>query len=215
MFKKNNENPEIEMTNSEELNMLSAEENPARDFFDFIVDLLKTTVVVLVVAVALRYFAIQPYVVDGESMMPTYENKEYIIAEKISYMVGEPKRGDVVVFKYPKNPTVNYIKRIIALPGETIKISSDRITIKNLQNPDGFTLDEEYIPQNFKTLVFENNGVLEKTLGENEYFVLGDNREHSSDSREWGVLPKSDISGRAWVTLFPFDRIGIHKRVSY
>jgi len=189
--------------------------NPAKDFFAFMLDLGKTAAIVFVIAFLLRYFAVQPYIVDGESMMPTYQNREYLLAEKISYLVGEPKRGDVAVFNYPKNPRINYIKRIIGLPNETVKIENSVVTIVNNQNPKGFVLTEDYLPPNYKTLTSASDGTFEKKLANDEYFVMGDNREHSSDSREWGVLPKNLIVGRSWVTLLPIDRTSVHKGVTY
>lgn len=186
---------------SEQLNNLApTPPAPARDFFEFLFDMLKTGVIVLVLALIIRYFAIQPFIVDGNSMLPNYYDKEYLLAEKISYLISQPKRGDVVVFKFPKDLSVNYIKRIIALPGETVKIKDDRVTIINSANPSGVILNEPYIPADSFTEVGDADG-FEKTLNENEYFVLGDNRQHSSDSREWGVLPKVDLLGRAWVSI--------------
>lgn len=201
-------------TNSEQLNNFTVSSNPAKEFFSFIVDLLKTGLIVFAVAFALRYYAIQPFIVDGESMMPNFVNNEYLLAEKISYLIDKPKRGDVVVFKYPKNTSINYIKRIIGLPGETVKIDDNKITIINTEFPKGIILSEDYIPKNSITLI-QNNKPYQLTLGDEEFFVLGDNREHSSDSREWGVLPKSDISGRAWLTVLPFDRFGLQHKKSY
>lgn len=204
--------------NSELLNNLTTEINPQKDVLELIFDLLKTGLVVFVLAFVLRYFLIQPFLVDGQSMMPNYHNKEYLLVEKLSYLLNEPKRGDVVVFRYPKNPNISYIKRIIGLPNETVIIKNDIISVKNTDHPDGFQLDETYIPQDFTTSVFmgvSSDGAYQKSLKENEYFVIGDNREHSSDSREWGALPKANIIGRAWLTLFPLDRISTHQRVSY
>ena len=204
--------------NSEILNDLNAEVNPKKDILDLVIDLIKTGVIVFVVAFLLRYFVIQPFLVDGQSMMPNYHHKEYILTEKLSYMTGEPRRGDVIVFRYPRNPSVSYIKRVIGLPGESVKIENNKIIIINKENPNGFTLTEDYIPSDFKTQTYNNGdskGTFEKSLQEKEYFVMGDNREHSSDSREWGVLPRTLITGRAWLTLMPLDRIKIHERISY
>lgn len=200
--------------NSEELNNLKTEDSPTKDFMYFIFDLLKTGVIVFVIAFSLRYFAIQPFVVDGESMMPNYVNNEYILAEKVSYLAGEPKRGDVIIFKYPGNPSVSYIKRIIGLPGETVEIKENRVTVYNNEKPNGFVLNEKYIPETTLTYAVET-GDFKKTIGQDEYFVMGDNRQHSSDSREWGLLPRENIIGRSWLTLLPFDKFGINKRISY
>jgi len=216
----NNQESEIKkgldyIPNSEQLNNLTINSNPAKDFLSFIFDLLKTGVIVFAIAFALRFFAIQPFVVEGESMMPNYKNNEYLLAEKISYLIGEPKRGDVVVFKYPKNPSVNYIKRVVGLPGETVKISNNQIVIINSEFPTGLILSEDYIPKDYLTMINKSDAKLNKTLKADEFFVLGDNRQHSSDSREWGVLPKSNITGRAWLTLLPVDQFSLHHRISY
>lgn len=201
-------------TNAEQLNDLTAVLNPARDFWEFLIDLIKTGAIVFIIAFALRYFAVQPYIVDGESMMPNYQNREYLLAEKISYSVGNPRRGDVVIFKYPKNPSLNYIKRIIGLPDEKVQIANNQITIFNTGHPSGVVLTESYILKDSPTQT-PNNSIYEITLKDNEYFVLGDNRGHSSDSREWGVLPKDNILGRSWLTLVPLNLAGFHSHITY
>ncbi|MDO8444156.1 MAG: signal peptidase I [bacterium] len=201
-------------TNAEQLNDLTAVSNPARDFWEFLIDLIKTGAIVFIIAFALRYFAVQPYIVDGESMMPNYQNREYLLAEKISYSVGNPQRGDVVIFKYPKNPSLNYIKRIIGLPDEKVQIANNQITIFNARHPSGVVLTETYILKDSPTQT-PNNSIYEITLKDNEYFVLGDNRGHSSDSREWGVLPKDNILGRSWLTLVPLNLAGFHSHITY
>lgn len=147
-------------------------------------------------------------------MLPNYEDREYLLAEKLSYHLGNPKRGDVVIFKYPKNPTVNYIKRVIGIPGDTVTIKNNKITITNDKNPSGVTISESYIPSNVQTLTSEKTELKVK-VEDGNYFVLGDNREHSSDSREWGLLPKTNIIGRAWLTIRPLDKFGVQKRLTY
>lgn len=216
------ENDELSENNSEQLNKLQIKSGTAQDFFDFILDLLKTGLVVFIIAFILRYFVIQPYIVDGQSMMPNYSNNEYLLAEKISYMIKEPKRGDVIVFRYPKNPSLNYIKRIIGLPGETVSIKNDTVSIINDQNPNGMILHEDYLPKTIKTEISMGQSMTKK-LNENEYFVMGDNREASSDSREWGALPKANIAGRSWVSIAqlgaqnkkPSLYFKIHQKVQY
>jgi len=213
-----NEQEEFKDTekNSEELNNFKAANNPAKDFMYFVLDLLKTGVIVFVIAFCLRYFAVQPFIVDGASMMPNYVDKEYILAEKISYITGAPKRGDVIVFRYPENPSISYIKRVIGLPGETVKIENNIVTIINNNHPDGVPLSELYLSPDALTLAEgSTSGAFTSKIGDNEYFVIGDNRQHSSDSREWGLLPKSNIIGRAWMTILPTNKFGIQKRVNY
>lgn len=200
--------------NGEELNNMPVGNNPAKEFMYFLYDLLKTGIVVFVIAFCIRYFLIQPFVVEGSSMLPNYEDREYLLAEKLSYHLGNPKRGDVVIFKYPKNPTVNYIKRVIGIPGDTVTIKNNKITITNDKNPSGVTISESYIPSNVQTLTSEKTELKVK-VEDGNYFVLGDNREHSSDSREWGLLPKTNIIGRAWLTIRPLDKFGVQKRLTY
>lgn len=215
-------NRELIENNSEQLNNLPIKSSSTQDFFDFVLDLLKTGLVVFVIAFILRYFIVQPYIVDGQSMTPNYQNNEYLLAEKVSYMLGQPKRGDVVVFRYPKNPSLNYIKRVIGLPGETINIKNSIVTITNSEHPNGMVIKEEYLPSSTKTEV-GNGQPLTKKLNDNEYFVMGDNRAGSSDSREWGVLPKANIAGRSWVSIAqlggenkrPSLYFKIHNKVQY
>jgi signal peptidase I len=199
----------------EELNQMTIENDPVKDFFYFLWDLLKTGVIVFLIAFSIRYFLVQPFIVEGNSMLPNFVDQEYLLAEKISYIIGQPKRGDVVIFKPPANPSQNYIKRIIGLPGETVEISESEVKIINGDHPKGKSLGEEYIPKNTITRPLNNNDKTSVTLGDNQYFVLGDNREHSSDSREWGLLPKVNIIGRAWLTIKPLDRFGIQHRIDY
>lgn len=193
---------------------MPVENRPTKDFLYFLWDLLKTGIVVFVIAFAIRYFLIQPFVVEGNSMLPNFIDTEYLLAEKLSYSLSAPERGDVVIFKYPKNPSVNFIKRVIGLPGETVTIENNTVKITNNTNPNGFVLNEsKYLTSSQKTLTSEK--VFSITLKDNEYFVMGDNREHSSDSREWGALPKTNIIGRAWLVIKPLDRFGIEHRLSY
>jgi len=167
----------------------------------FIYDVFKTVSTVLGVAFLIRFFLIQPFYVSGQSMEPNFHNNEYIIVDQISYRFHAPHRGDVIVFKYPMNVAFSFIKRIVALPGERITIQNGNIAIYNQEHPQGFGLDEEsYIKSSVITI-----GDIDTILKEGEYFVLGDNRPNSSDSRQWGILPQHLIVGRVWVVLYPFD----------
>ena len=127
----------------------------------------------------------------------TFETGQYLIVDQVSYKLHEPNRGDVIVFRYPKDPSKFFIKRVIGLPGDTVKIDGSTVTIKNEANPDGFVLDEPYIKN------MRNVSDMTEELGDREYFVMGDNRDQSSDSRVWGVLQEERIIGRAYVRLFP------------
>lgn len=132
-------------------------------------------------------------------MEPTFENGDYLIIDEISYRFEEPQRGDVVVFKYPYDTTQYYIKRIVGLPGEIIDFKDGKIIVKNKENPDGFDLEEGYILSEKETF-----GGKSVTLGNDEYFVLGDNRGASSDSRRWGPLGEQYLIGKVLLRVFPF-----------
>lgn len=166
----------------------------------FLKDLVHYVITALVIVVPIRMWVAQPFIVNGASMDTTFAHGEYLIVDELSYRFQEPARGDVVVFKYPLEPKKYFIKRIIALPGETISVKNQDVTIINTENPKGFKLNEPYV----HTQTF---GDLKKTLGPDEYFVMGDNRLVSSDSRFWGSLPKKNIIGRPFVRLLPFSRI--------
>lgn len=156
----------------------------------------------LIIVPPIRLFVAQPFVVDGESMHPTFENGNYLIVDELTYRFHNPERGDVVIFRAPPNPKVFYIKRIIGLPGETVHISSGKVTITKTDGST-ITLDEPY------AVVEDATYMLDRTLGANEFFVMGDNRPNSSDSRVWGALPRANIVGRAYVRLLPFSQVGI------
>lgn len=194
---------------NDNLNNIEEPESERFSFLEFLWDLLKTAVIVVVIAFGIKYFILQPFIVDGNSMQPNFENNEYLLVEKISYHFHQPQRGDVVVFHPPGQASVNYIKRIIGLSNEKVEIKEDQIKIFNSNNPNGFVLKESYIPASIKTLT--NGKDVTYTLSKDEYFVLGDNREHSSDSREWGNLPKENIIGRAWLNIYPVSDLGIVK----
>jgi len=165
----------------------------------FIYDVFKTVTTVLGVAFLIRFFLIQPFYVSGQSMDPTFEDNQYIIVDQVSYHFRQPDRGDVVVFRYPKNPSFSFIKRIVGLPGETVLIHNGEVTIFNKQYPDGTKLAESYIP-------FQTSGEVRMQLSKDEFFVMGDNRPNSSDSRSWGVLNRSFFIGKVWVVLYPFSQ---------
>lgn len=183
-------------------------------------EIVKMVFWVVVIIVPIRVFLIQPFFVQGASMEPNFEDKQYLIVNELGYKttnVGsesnslftvkpfkELKRGDVVVFRYPKNPSIFYIKRIVGLPGEKIEISNDKVKIFNSENPDGFVLDEsQYLSSSVMT-----SGETNLTLGE-EYFVMGDNRQYSSDSRSWGPVPEVDVMGKVVLRAWPISKASL------
>ena len=159
-----------------------------------IIEVVEILLITLAIVIPIRYFLFQPFLVSGASMEPNFKQGEYLLIDEISYRFRKPQRGEVIVFKSPKDPSTYFIKRIIGLPGETIEIEGGGVRIYNLQFPVGMSLKEEYV----STLT---QGELNVPLKKSEYFVLGDNRDHSSDSRSFGTIPKENIIGRAWFSI--------------
>lgn len=163
-------------------------------------ELLRFALTVLLIVVPIRLYVAQPFIVSGESMHPTFTNGEYLIVDELTYHFKKPTRGETIVFRPPLDTKKFYIKRIIGLPNETVSISGDTVRIVNTTYPGGFTLDESYIDTPWE-------GAITKTLGPDEYFVMGDNRNASFDSRSWGALKEKKIIGRPLVRLYPFSTI--------
>lgn len=167
--------------------------------------LLIYVVVALGLALFIRFYIAAPYVVIGASMEPTFENYHYLIIDRLSYRLESPQRGDIIVLDLPQDTSRALIKRLIGLPGDTVVLEGQKVEIIDAAHPDGFTLDEPYLdPANIG-----GASHMRVTLGPDQYFVLGDNRRVSADSRLWGVLPKKDIVGRVLLRLYPFYDIGI------
>lgn len=155
-----------------------------------------------IIVIPIRMFVFQPFIVSGESMYPTFHNGDYLIVDEVSYRFREPARGDVVVFRYPDDPKRFFIKRIIALPGETVVFKNRSVYIENTDNPEGIKLDEPYLDQ---ITIPGNKTTI--TVSADNYFVMGDNRGFSSDSRAWGELPRENIIGTAGLRLLPIKDI--------
>lgn len=165
-------------------------------------EIVEFALIALLIVIPVRMFIAQPFIVSGASMEDTFHSGEYLIIDQASYYFEDPSRGDVIVFRYPQDPSKFFIKRVIGIPGDTIDIQGDAVTITT---DDGQTisLSEPYIKS------MAENTSLTETLGEREYFVMGDNRDASSDSRVWGVLQKDKIVGRAFLRLFPFNEMDV------
>ena len=172
----------------------------AREFFE----IGKVLLISILIVVPIRYFIVQPFVVRGASMEPNFEDHEYLVIDEVSYYIRPPARGEVIVFRYPKIPTQFFIKRIIGLPREQVEITDSRVRVMNAEYPKGILLDEKYLPEGQTT-----SPNISTTLSASEYFVLGDNREFSSDSRIWGALDKKFIIGRVLFRAWPVEKIGI------
>lgn len=196
-MEENNQNQNVDISQ----NTNSDKEPKKSSRFSFWFETFKFIVISLLIVIPFRYFIAQPFVVSGASMDPTFEDGEYLIVDEISYRFEEPKRGDVIVFKYPENKKKYFIKRIIGLPEETVTISNGIVTITK-KDGSKETLKEQYV-QNIKKDYFS------KILKKEEYFVMGDNRANSLDSRSWGALPEDLIVGKPFVRLLPIGRMDL------
>ncbi|MEX0916622.1 MAG: signal peptidase I [Candidatus Spechtbacterales bacterium] len=175
---------------------------------EFAKDIVKIVFFALLIIVPIRYFVVQPFFVEGASMEATYHDGDYLLVDKISYLVGGPARGEVIVFRFPNDPKKVFIKRIIGLPRETVVVERGIVTIYNTENPNGFELEEAY-------LVEETTNSTQVTLGGEEYFVMGDNRDASYDSRGWGPLKERFIIGKVFLRAWPFSSAELVATPSY
>lgn len=169
----------------------------------WIIEVVQIGVLALALVVLIRTFLIQPFSVKGASMEPSYFNNEYLIIDEVTYRFREPIRGEAVVFRYPVNPKEYFIKRIIGLPGEHVVIQGGAVRIINEEFPLGRPLSESY------TDGLETLGEYDFVLGDNEYFLMGDNRDASLDSRMFGPVTADHIIGRVWLRGWPPHRIGV------
>lgn len=187
---------------------ISYGDTPHKGFFEnlgaHVIDFIQTLVVFGAIFALIYLFVAQFHKVSGNSMFPTFHNGDYLITEKISYRLGDPKRGDVIVLKNPRDESQDFIKRVIAVPGDTIKIDQSQIFV------NGGKISEEYLPPNTPTHAgaFLTEGTNIKAATD-QYFVLGDNRDHSSDSREWGAVTKEKIIGKAFFRYWPPQSVGL------
>jgi len=181
------------------------------EVLSFFWEVVKIVVISLVIIIPVRYYLFQPFFVKGASMEPTFNDGDYVLIDEISYSFRDPQRGEVMIFRSPQDHSQFFIKRVVGLPGEQIQIKDNGVFIYNKQNPEGITLDEtEYLDPNTQTL-----GNLRINIDDNEYFVLGDNRLHSSDSRLWGGVNRSLITGRVLLRAWPFNKIAKFEPIEY
>lgn len=162
----------------------------------------KVIVVALIISLPIRFFVAEPFIVNGASMDPTFSTGQFLIVDRLTYRFEAPQRGDVIIFEYPNNPQVYYIKRVIGLPGESVHISDGKVYIATSTGAKPFELSEPYIASDHAS-----QDTLDAVLGPTQYFVMGDNRAQSSDSRIWGPLDAHFIIGRPIVRLFPLTTI--------
>lgn len=179
----------------------SLETPPKQSWVSNLSEFTRFASIVILLVLGVRLFVAQPFIVSGSSMVPTFANSNYLIVDQLSYYFQEPKRGDVVIFHPPIDPKEYYIKRIIGVPGDTISVRNGVVTLTNAEHPEGKVLEENYITKD--TLITDVTTV----VTEGNYFVMGDNRPASYDSRKWGLLPKKNLVGRAFLRLFPLNRL--------
>lgn len=160
--------------------------------------------ILFAIFIPLRLFVAEPFLVYGSSMEPNFKTGDYLIVDELTYKLENPKRGDVIVLRPPvvDKEKSHFIKRIVGLPGETVIVQNSTVTIKNTEYPNGFVLNEPY-------LTYHSDREAIYKLGNDEYFVMGDNRPSSSDSRNWGPLKREAITGRAFLRLYPFSELSI------
>ena len=182
---------------------------------EFALEIIQTVVVVLSIFLIVYLFLVQPHQVNGLSMFPTYDNGDYLLTDKVTYRTRSPKRGEVVVFaapdaaQCPKGTGCDFIKRVLGLPGETVEVKDNGIWINGKKVP------EPYIPPENVTKpgAYTQNRTV--TLSADEYFVSGDNRPHSSDSRSWGPIKREEIVGKVFFRYWPIKSIGIIQPTTY
>lgn len=177
---------------------ISPEKTKGQSFWE----LVRFALIALFIVIPIRVLIAEPFIVSGASMVPTFSNGDYLIVDKISYRLGDPERNDVVIFRYPNDTTKFFIKRIIGLPNETVDIKGNDVTITNDENKDGFKLDQPFVKN-------EANNDTHIILKNDEYFVMGDNRSGSSDSRIWGPVKRNLFTGRAFLRLLPINKIEV------
>lgn len=180
-----------------------------RQILAVIWDTIEVAIIALIVVYLIRTFIFQPFFVEGSSMFPTFKNGDYLIIDELTYRFREPQRGEVIVFHSPQQEKDYYIKRIIGLPNEEVEVKEGNIIIYNKDHPNGFVLNESYL------LDDQTPGDLKISLKENEYFVLGDNRYASYDSRAWGTFTEDKIIGLVRLRIWPINSVKAFTEVKY
>jgi signal peptidase I len=165
-------------------------------------ELLQVALIVTAIVLPIRYFLVQPFYVKGASMEPNFQDHQYLIIDELTYRFRAPERGEICVFRYPNDPSQFFIKRIIGLPGETVSVSGGRVTVTTVGGKTSMLDESAYLASDVIT-----SGEKSTTLGTDEYFVLGDNRTNSLDSRIFGVVPKSNIVGRVMLRGWPVSTV--------
>jgi signal peptidase I len=184
------------------------ENNLLRKLWLWFLDFVETIVIALAIFVVVYRFLFQPHQVKGNSMYDNFHDGEYLLTDKVSYRFKTPVRDDVIVFKAPGNEDYDYIKRVIGLPGDQVRVAGGKIYLNGQLVDESGYLDPRIMTQ---AGVYAKEGQT-ITVTPNQYFVMGDNRNNSSDSREWGLVPQENIVGKAWVRYWPVNRFGLVKK---
>jgi signal peptidase I len=181
-----------------------------RQFLASLLEIAEIALVAIGAVFIIRSFLVQPFLVSGASMSPNFSDGDYLLIDELTYHFRVPERGEVVVFRYPKDTSTFFIKRIVGLPGERVVVKEGAVTIFNSGHSDGFALDEFYLPKNLST-----SGNVDVTVSPGEYFVMGDNRPYSFDSRSWGELPAKDLIGVVRLRLWPPNELSLFAAPNY
>jgi len=180
-----------------------------KNFIASLLEVLEIALIAIVTVFIVRSFLLQPFLVNGASMEPNFSNGDYLLVDELTYRLRNPERGEVIVFRYPGDESTYYIKRIIGLPGERVVFEKDGIKIFNDKNPSGFRINEAYLPT---PSAYTDKEFL---ISPNQYFVMGDNRSYSFDSRSWGPLDKRELIGLVRVRLWPVTHISLFEEPVY
>ena len=172
-----------------------------KQFWLSIRETVEVVAISLFTVFVIRTYLVQPFLVSGASMEPNFQNGNYLLIDEITYRFREPERGEVVVFRYPGDHKTFYIKRVIGLPGERVMVKNGEVFVYSKENQKEAELKESYLPAHLETV-----GNADETLGDNEYFVMGDNRYYSYDSRSWGSVKRDEIVGVARLRLLPIQK---------
>ncbi|MBI5370039.1 signal peptidase I [Candidatus Uhrbacteria bacterium] len=175
----------------------------------FVFEVVQIVLISAAIIIPIRYFLIQPFYVKGASMEPNFFDHEYLIIDELSYRFGHPERGEIVVFRYPRDPSQFFIKRVIGLPEETVEVGDGHVVVYTKEHPNGEVLEEPYLDG------VRTGGTVRATLGDDEYYLMGDNRGESLDSRIFGSVKRSAIIGRVWFRGLPLSRMRTFQAPSY
>lgn len=184
-----------------------SEQGVASKIASFFLELIKIALLAGLTIGLVRYFLFKPFYVKGQSMEPNFYEHDYLIIDEVSYRLRAPERGEIIVFRSPVNEDY-YLKRVVGLPGERVKIEDNKVVIFNSENPQGLVVNETYLTES-------TIGAVNVTLDSDQYFVLGDNRDASYDSRRFGPIERKAIVGKVWLRGWPFSRLSTFSTPSY